>query len=168
MESEPAPVPNADLNFKPSDLYETPPEVFGYWNNAFQFDLDVCAEPTTAKVRDNFMAPPENALKEHWYLRGKRCWCNPPYSDPWPWVYKAHQEAKMGALTVMLLPGDSSTAWFQYLRRNQDSITIIQPPGRTRFLLNGVRQGSPKFGSTVAIFWPDPSVVNLSYATPTV
>ena len=43
----------------------------------------------------------------------KRNYCNPPYSKKIKWIDKALEEQKRGKLTVMLLPVDTSTAWFQ-------------------------------------------------------
>jgi phage N-6-adenine-methyltransferase len=136
---------------KPSDRYETPPEVFAYWHRIFRFELDVCAEAKTAKCR-GYWTEKDDALQLGW---GQfRCWCNPPYSNPSPWVDKALLESSKSALVVMLLPADASTQWYQRMKDVPSRVTLLHPPGRIRFLLDGVRQGSPKFGNVVAIFWP--------------
>ena len=41
--------------------------------------------------------------------------CNPPYSNPLPWVKKAIAESKKGITVVMLLKHDSSTEWYRLL-----------------------------------------------------
>ncbi len=136
---------------KPSDRYETPPEIFDYYNQIFRFNLDVCAQKETAKCKHYFTFE-DNALTAEWG-RGSVCWMNPPYSDPKPWIEKAFWEAKHSSVTtVALLPADTSTRWFKML--NVPEVTLIYRTGRIRFLLDGVRQGSPKFGSIIAIFWP--------------
>ena len=142
---------------KPSDLYETPTEVFDYWNSIFQFNIDVCAEPQTAKCSMFFTAA-DDALKKSWHdanFYGKKtnAWMNPPYSQPHLWVAKAKEEQKNNVLTVALLPGDTSTKWFQSIYHDP-SVTVVLPPGRIRFLYKKKRCGSPKFGNAIAIFWP--------------
>jgi len=41
--------------------------------------------------------------------------CNPPYSNPLPWVKKAILEYESGCTVVMLLKHDSSTEWYRLL-----------------------------------------------------
>ncbi|TXH09753.1 MAG: phage N-6-adenine-methyltransferase [Spirochaetes bacterium] len=137
---------------KASDRYETPPYVFEAISRAFgPFTLDVCATAKTKKCAEYFGPDKgDDALALAWY---GRCWCNPPYSDPMPWVAKAMISSRAGAVVVMLLPGDTSTAWYQLMYKSPDVI-LFHPAGRVRFLLDGVEQGSPKFGSVVAVFHP--------------
>ena len=42
-------------------------------------------------------------------------YCNPPYSNPKPWVEKAIAESRRGVRVVMLLRHDSSTEWWRLL-----------------------------------------------------
>lgn len=137
------------VDVKPSDLYETPPEVFQILSLAFgPFDTDLCAEEKTAKCK-KFFTPAYDALKRPWL---GRCWLNPPYSNPKPWVEKAIEESALrGAYIVALLPGDTSTRWFQLIKSCPHAMALT-PPGRVRFLYEGVRQPTPKFGSIVAVF----------------
>lgn len=44
-----------------------------------------------------------------------RTYCNPPYSNPLPWVQKAIEESKQGKLVVMLLHIDFTTKWCREL-----------------------------------------------------
>ncbi len=137
-----------------SDLYETPPEVFGYWNHLFQFDIDVCAEPATAKC-ERYITAEQNALTQDWGPFGEptKVWLNPPYSNPLPWIEKAIEQTEKGVFTLGLLPADTSTKWF-HLLTTTPNVTLVYAKGRIRFLLGGERQGSPKFGSVFALFWP--------------
>lgn len=141
-----------ETELRKSDLYETPPEVFDYYDMIFRFTLDACAEQATAKCRRYFTVK-DNALKKDWADEGGSIWLNCPYSNPLPWVEKAKWEQAKGALIVALLPADTSTGWLQSLMYDP-MITLRLPPGRIRFLYDGVRQGSPRFGNAVAIFWP--------------
>jgi hypothetical protein len=45
-------------------------------------------------------------------------YCNPPYSNPLPWVKKAIQEADNGKRVIMLLRHDSSTEWWRLLHEH--------------------------------------------------
>ena len=54
-------------------------------------------------------------------------YCNPPYSNPKPWVEKAirtHQ--KHGTLIVMLLKHDSSTQWYRMLKEAGARFLMIE------------------------------------------
>lgn len=140
-------------NMKDSDRWETPPSVFGYLNSVHgPFTVDVCAENTTKKC-DIFFSHEDDALKIEWGNKNTRAWCNPPYSNPLPWVEKAIKEAENHVTTIMLLPGDVSTNWFKLMQKH--SIYYFWPR-RIRFLKDGKPVGSPKFGSVVAIFKPEP------------
>lgn len=140
---------------KGSDRYETPQEIFDYWDGLFNFHLDVCAEPKTAKCLKYFTPDTDALIREWgWPTQGVRCWSNPPYSNPRPWIEKAKAEQAQGVFTCMLLPSDTSTAWYQELVHNQPGIVEIPLRGRIRFLLDGKRADSPKFGNIIALFLP--------------
>jgi hypothetical protein len=42
-------------------------------------------------------------------------YCNPPYSNPKPWVKKAIEESRRGVRVALLLKHDSSTEWWRML-----------------------------------------------------
>lgn len=137
-----------------SDKYETPPEVFGELNLKYgPFSLDVCAEAKTAKCK-NFYKIEDDSLEMDWAQgNGSRGWMNPPYSNPRPWIEKAIMEARLGFITCALLPADTSTKWFHDLVLNNPRCKYEFWPKRIRFLKNGKRCESAKFGSLVAIFF---------------
>ena len=78
-------------------------------------------------------------------------YCNPPYSNPKPWVEKAIAEAQQGKRVAMLLRHDSSTEWWRLLHEagayflavigrlhfsgggpaNFASVLVLIPPKRT-------------------------------------
>ena len=89
-----------------TDVWETPQALFEELNREFRFETDVCALLSNAKC-DRFFSPETDGLSQEWL---GRCWCNPPYGRQiGKWVKKA---ATSEALTVMLLPARTDTAWF--------------------------------------------------------
>ena len=61
---------------------------------------------------------------------GSRCFVNPPYSNPGPWVDRAIMENKKGKMIVMLLKHDSSTkAW---RRLHEAGAHFLAPIGRLK------------------------------------
>ncbi len=75
----------------------------------------------------------------------RKNFCNPPYSNKIAWIHKAIQEQKMGNMTVMLLPVDTSTKWFHDLILTYSEIKFLK--GRIPF--NG---SSPPFASMLCTF----------------
>lgn len=101
-----------------NDLWRTPPEVFNTLNNEFDFIADMaCSNENT--LCDIFFTEEEDSLSFDWAHRLKPpkykheyVWCNPPYSNPMPWVKQAAQAQLHGLGVVMLLNNDTSVGWF--------------------------------------------------------
>lgn len=104
-----------------NDLWRTPPQVFETLHKEFVFLAD------TACTYENKLCPvgfteENDSLAEPWLERLKNSypyiggnayvWCNPPYSDPMPWVKKAIETQRDGLGVVMLLNQDTSVGWF--------------------------------------------------------
>ncbi len=118
------------------DNWATPREVYDGLNAEFNFNCDPCPlDPT----------PSRDGLSMEW---GTSTFVNPPYSKPRPWIEKAIEESKRGKTVVMLLRGDTSTAWWHDLVWGIAEIRFIR--GRLRF--NG-RDPAP-FPSILAIYRP--------------
>lgn len=144
---------------KQSDEWETPPEVFDYLDRVHgPFLVDVAATSENRKCENFHNAKGWCGLEKSWIF--EKAWCNPPYSNPMPWIQKASEETKNGVTTCMLLPGDISTKWFRQGIRWNKRVIFYEWPRRIRFVKDGQLAGSPKFGSIVALFMPDP--MNLS------
>lgn len=121
----------------PNDNIATPESLFDDLDAEFHFDFD-----------PNPINP--EGLRDHDGLGkwGKSNFCNPPYSRKEPWIMKAISEQERGNLTVMLLPVDTSTAWFHDLVLPNAEIRWIR--GRVQFF-----PGKPApFASMLAIFRP--------------
>ena len=66
----------------PADIYWWVSEIFG------PFDVDLAATARNA-LCPKFLTKEDDALTEVWAAHGDRGWCNPPYSNPGPWIDKA-------------------------------------------------------------------------------
>jgi phage N-6-adenine-methyltransferase len=142
----------------------TPPEVFEPLHLRFGFTLDVCALPHNAKLPRDY-TPDDSGLERSW--AGQRVWCNPPFSDIWPWVAKAWRECHAD-LIVMLVPANRTEQqwWQQLVEPNRDGRKPQAPgyfdlrveflPGRTRFIKVGAdgvgANERPPFGCCLLIW----------------
>jgi len=119
------------------DNWATPEKVYNQLDQEFNFNYDPCP------LNPN---PQNDGLSMDW---GTRTFVNPPYSKPRPWIEKAIEESKNGKLVVMLLRGDTSTAWFhECVLGVADEIIFWQ--GRIRF--NDAKPAP--FPSIVAVYRP--------------
>lgn len=136
---------NRDVMFSTGwDEWETPEEVFDYFNDRFHFTLDVCATHENTKC-ERYFTKEQNGLKENW--GGEICWMNPPYSENKKWVRKAYLVSlKPGTIVVCLLPSRTGTTWFNDYCSKGD-VWFIK--GRLRF--RGARSSAP-FDSMIVIF----------------
>lgn len=85
------------------DRLRTPQFVFDWISKTYDFHIDVCADHESTKCMTYFDEEIDG-LAQNWHEFGKVGWCNPPYSNPKPWLEKAHQESLNGFTTVFLLP----------------------------------------------------------------
>lgn len=131
------------------DSWSTPGWMFQWLHDQFDFNLDAAASPENAKC-PSFYSEPDDALLKAWGgIYASTVWCNPPYSNPAPWIEKALSEvAKGNAQTVvMLLPSDTSTRWFLRGAESATSLLFLVP----RIKFGGV-SSSPRFGSALFVF----------------
>lgn len=145
------------------DLWQTPKAIFDYYDRRFKFNCDVACSDENRLVNEHWLTIEDNAL--HYSTDWNSVnWCNPPYSDIMPWVKKAVSEMKQGALTVMLIPADTSVKWFKFAFENCTECHFIS--GRISFI--NAETGKPvsgnNKGSVVFVFDPSApfkSVVSL-------
>lgn len=122
---------------KTTDNHPTPKSLYDSLDAEFHFDFDPCPINPIVGMRDR------DGLGS-WKQRN---YVNPPYSEKAVWINKAVEEQKKGKLSVLLLPVDTSTAWFHDLVLPNAEIRYIR--GRVKF------NGEPaKFASMVCIFRP--------------
>lgn len=90
--------------------WESPQWLFDMLDGEFHFQVDVCAQPNTAKCK-KFYTPEDDGLEQTWSPR--TCWMNPPYGPVIKeWMHKAREEAKAGATVVCLVPARTDTNWW--------------------------------------------------------
>ena len=140
----------------PGDEYQTPQHVLSQIMDSLairEFALDAAADEW------NHLAPLYYSIECSGLTHPWKTWtwCNPPYSkEAGPliaWVKKAAEESSLhNKKSVMLLPADTSTAWFDLVMRQAAEVLFLRP--RVRFIdpSTGKKAGSPKFGSLVAVF----------------
>lgn len=137
---------NTELMFSSKDqTWETPIEFFDKVNEEFNFDIDVCAIPQTAKC-EKYYTPDIDALKQEW---SGVCWMNPPYGkDIKIWIKKAYEESLKGAIVVCLIPSRTDTTyWHEFIFPYASEIRFIK--GRLKF---GDSKNSAPFPSALVIF----------------
>ncbi|HAU3361021.1 TPA: phage N-6-adenine-methyltransferase [Salmonella enterica subsp. salamae] len=140
-------------NTTPADKnnWMTPPEIFAALDAEFGFYLDAAAtfESTLCPY---WLSYQNNALSSDWQSYGA-VWCNPPYDNPLPWVQKAAEQCSVQKQPiVMLLPADTSTAWFNYGRETADEIRFITG-GRLSFIHPVTRKPGKNGNSKGSVFF---------------
>ena len=137
----------------------TPWSFFRMIDKEFNFLLDVCAEPKTAKVKSCYFTREENSFKQNWAEVAKErweatpgnvysgydggedltAWCNPPYGPVIDqWLIKGWEEAQRGLTTVYLLPARTDVKWFH----------MFGPEGELRFVKGRITFQGASHGAT--------------------
>jgi phage N-6-adenine-methyltransferase len=134
-----------------SDIRSTPQWLFEKWNAIFRFDTDVCANKKNHKC-EKYFTYEQNGLVQSW---GSVNWMNPPYSKGSldKWLKKATEQQLEGKTTVALVPGDTSTKWYQENILDAKSVTVV--PLRKRIKFGDIESGA-KFASHIVIYWGSP------------
>lgn len=135
--------------------WTTPQPVFDRLNCIFDFKLDPCAMPDTAKCATYF-TPETDGLKQSWHMYGN-AFVNPPFGREISlWVAKSYEESMKGIVVVMLIPARPDTRyWHDYVFRYASVICFVK--GRLCFGNNGhirqinARVGAP-FPSAIIVF----------------
>jgi phage N-6-adenine-methyltransferase len=103
------------INARPvtqKDKWETPPSFYAKLNAEFNFTLDPCCEPNTAKC-SKYYTMEDDGLTKDW--GGEIVFCNPPYSNGNIdlWMIKCLRESlKENTIVVALVAVSTSSKWF--------------------------------------------------------
>lgn len=108
-----------------NDLWATPYPLFNNLDKEYNFEIDICAHPKTTKVSRYFTEKEDSLSFPWWILTNGWIWCNPPYSDPLPWVKQAVDAQLHNTNCVMILNDDPSVEWFYIAKEHASKIIHI-------------------------------------------
>ena len=132
--------------------WATPQEWFDYLDLEFDFTLDPCCVPETAKCA-RYYTPVEDGLSQSW--AEERVFMNPPYGrEIGLWMKKAYEESRdRMAFVVCFVPARVDTNWWHNYAAKATKIRF--PKGRVKFRNadNSVDNGAP-FPVAIVIFRP--------------
>jgi len=125
------------------DEWRTPPDLFAQLHNEFGFTVDVAAASWNHQL-PRFWDSAVDGLRQDWSR--ERAWCNPPFSNPLPWVGRA----RSAELAVVLLPIWGRQPW---LGRALEWASEFRDLGHVAFSPpSGVSQGYPMWRTGLFIF----------------
>jgi len=138
---------NNDLMFSSKNQeWETPQAFFDKLNKEFNFTLDPCCFPETAKC-DKYYTPIEDGLAQNW--EGETVYCNPPYGRQQKlWIKKCYEEGmKPNTTVVLLVPSRTDTIAFHSYIYHKAEIRFVK--GRLKF---GNSKNAAPFPSMIVIY----------------
>jgi site-specific DNA-methyltransferase (adenine-specific) len=135
------------------DTWATPIEFFRQLDAEFNFNLDPCCFPHSARC-DRYWTPQEDGLVQPW--RG-RVYCNPPYGRQIArWFVKGRHEIAIGnaEVVVYLVPSRTDTRWWHDHAMHATEQRFVR--GRLKF--GGSTKDAP-FPSAVLVFRRQPPTI---------
>ena len=154
----------------PNQCRVTPDDLFNLLNREFNFDLDAAASAENTKCAA-YLDEELNALTCDWVGVGLAksrlggfvrlygdagespfsIFCNPPWSDPAPWLEKAYNEAQKSAnaVVVVILHQTWSAGVAPWLLKATEIRQLI---GRPQFVTPGVANSSNPRDCQIIIF----------------
>ena len=123
-----------------SSEWATPQQFFDRIDEKFEFTLDCCATPRSAKC-EKYFTKVDNALTKDW--SGHTVWMNPPYGrEIKDWIRKAYNESKKpNTKVVCLIPARTDTLYWHNYCMNADEVYFIK--GRLKFDAEGCTNAAP-------------------------
>ena len=136
---------------RPGDYYRTPPQLFLWLDNTYHFDVDAAATERDRLCARHFA----DAFAVRWAEHARAAFCNPPYSQLRRWIAKAHEEARAGSITVVLLVPmpNGGRVWHEHVFGHATRVIFIA--GRVSFVnpVTGAPQpGVNRYGSCVVVY----------------
>lgn len=145
---------NSKTPAEDKDEWRTPPWLFEWLDDRFDFDVDLAADDDNA-LCGAYYTQATDALAQRWMMAGisHRGFLNCPYSKIDPWVDKAILEQMHGFLTVMVIPSPNGEERFADVFKHASE--IIDIVGRVSFLRpDGVEVKGNTRGTSVYVFDP--------------
>lgn len=140
---------------------QTPPGIAEWCAKRYGCNVDLAASKENKKfyryfsdeIGDHDAGFHGNALRTPWAGSGIG-FCNPPYGDIAPWIYKAGEEARLGFTSVFLIPTFNGDEWGGAVWTRAREIVFIE--GRINFIKpsTGLPLKGNGRGSMLAIFGP--------------
>ena len=160
-----------------NDSWETPQPLFDTLNRTYNFEVDICCVPETAKCA-RYFTEQDDSLSFRWHklpdVNDKYIWCNPPYSNPKPWVEHAIDAQLNGTGVVILLNNDTSVGWYAEALMYVTKVIIITASpkditeyssGRLAFANKGKTKSQNTKGQVIFEFNPNLIRKGTSYIT---
>ncbi len=99
---------------KPNDERFTPPDLLMRLHAKHRFTVDIasCAIAPAAQIITRYFTKEMDVFKYAPFPREERVYCNPPYSDIWPWVDLLWRQP---CFSLMLLPAWTDRKWWLQL-----------------------------------------------------
>lgn len=140
------------------DEWATPPSMWRPLARAVGgFDTDPASGAESTPIAPTRYTEADDGLSKPWH---GNVWCNPPYSDPGPWLQKAISEVEAGnADTVLvLLPNNRlHTNYLQDALDHPASAGFVLCRGKQTFVKEGDSAPSPATFGTVLLLFGDVS-----------
>jgi phage N-6-adenine-methyltransferase len=129
-----------------NDDWWTPPYIFVALD--LTFDIDVAAPPGGVPYipATRHYSINDDGLTQPW---AGRIWCNPPYSQPAPWLHRM-AEHRNG---IAMLPADTSTDWWHQWATTADEWCFLRR--RVRFVKTDTSVGGGRFPSVLVAWGTD-------------
>lgn len=115
------------------DCWATPQDFYDRCAIRWDFTLDACAEPWSAKCA-RYYTRDDDGLASPW---SSWTWCNPPYSQLAQWLAKAAEEHARGVSSVLLTFARTDTKAFHAYAMRASEIVFVE--GRLSFLSPDVK-----------------------------
>ena len=140
---------SATFNLSKDNIWETPPDLFEFGCNLFNFrpEIDVCA---TAQDKKCELFIGEDSLNKEWK---RDFWMNPPYQNVKDWIRKAyfsHIKYNVSGLALLFAKVDTKV-WHECILHGQAEVYFIQ--GRIKFFKNGAESKNPAPYPSAFVFW---------------
>jgi site-specific DNA-methyltransferase (adenine-specific) len=119
---------------KLSDSYRTPPWLFRWLDEQYDFDFDICASDENHKC-DKYYTEQNSYVGKNWSELGAVGFCNPPFSrgEKEKALSAAYRNlTEHGVSSVFVIPSDvSNNFWIDHIIGKATDIKIIA--GRVKF-----------------------------------